>query len=130
VGGDPQTSVACLKCHATGYAQPASGASERYSVHEGVGCEACHGAGSQYSPEAVMKDKAKAQAAGLKQITRDTCLTCHADAHGKPFDYEKAVAQIAHPTRFPANKTGTVPFTDRGTVPVLLRRRKSATKRR
>ena len=101
IGGDPQTGVACLKCHATGYAQPASGASERYSVHEGVGCEACHGAGSRYSPEAVMKDKAKAQAAGLKKITQDTCLTCHADAHGKPFDYEKAVAEIAHPTRLP-----------------------------
>jgi YVTN family beta-propeller protein len=74
---------------------------ERYSIHEGVGCEACHGPGSDYSAEATMKDRTKAHAAGLKKITPEICLTCHADAHGKPFDYEKAVAVIAHPTRLP-----------------------------
>jgi YVTN family beta-propeller protein len=101
IAGDPQTNAACLKCHATAYVRPAAGVLERYSVHEGVGCEACHGPGSQYSAEAGMKDKARSQAAGLKKITPETCLACHADAHGKPFDYAKAVAAIAHPTHLP-----------------------------
>ena len=101
IEGDPQTSIACLKCHATAYSYPSAGVQERYSVHEGVGCEACHGPGSEYSPEAVMKDKAQAHAAGLRKITAETCAVCHANAHGKPFDYDKALAEIAHPTRLP-----------------------------
>ncbi len=101
VQGDPQTSMACLKCHATAYSYPSAGVLERYSVHEGVGCEACHGPGSEYSPEAVMRDKAQAYAAGLRKITAETCAVCHANAHGKPFDYEKALAEIAHPTKLP-----------------------------
>jgi YVTN family beta-propeller protein len=49
-----------------------------------------------------MKDPAAATVAGLKKVTPDTCLACHADAHGKPFDYESAVKEIAHPTVAPA----------------------------
>ena len=55
---DPPTAAACLKCHATGYLDPAGGAGKAYDVGEGVGCEACHGAGSGYSGEKVMKNKA------------------------------------------------------------------------
>ena len=101
VRGDPQVSLACLKCHATAYHDPAAGAEDSYSVYEGVGCEACHGAGSQYSPEKVMKDKPQAFAAGLKKIGPQTCTACHENAHGKPFDYQTAVKTIAHPTKPP-----------------------------
>jgi len=95
----PLTSAACLKCHATAHHDPAGGALKSYSVFEGVGCEACHGAGSDYSPEAVMRDKPAAVLAGLKEVTRQTCLRCHENAHGKPFDYEQALEEIAHPTK-------------------------------
>ena len=95
---DPRVSPACLKCHATGYQQPAGGAREAFSAYEGVSCEACHGPGSEYSPEKVMKDKGAAAAAGLQKVSPQTCQACHAEAHGKPFDYETAVKEIAHPT--------------------------------
>lgn len=104
---DPRVSGECLKCHATAYHDPASGVLETYSVHEGVSCEACHGAGSAYSPEAVMKDRAAALAAGLKKISPETCLACHAQAHGKPFDYATAVAAIAHPKVAPTIEVET-----------------------
>ena len=94
---DPQTSKACLKCHTTAYHQPAKGAIESYSLYEGVGCEACHGAGSDYYPEAIMRDPRAAKAAGLKEVTRQTCLGCHENAHGKPFDFDEAMKKIAHP---------------------------------
>ena len=45
-------------------------------------------------------------AASLKQVSRETCLACHADAHGKPFDYEAALAAIAHPKVPPAVPVG------------------------
>ena len=94
----PQTSLECLKCHTTAYHQPAKGVIESYSLYEGVGCEACHGAGSDYYPEAIMRDPRAAKAAGLEEVTRRTCLGCHENAHGKPFDFDEAMKMIAHPT--------------------------------
>lgn len=99
---DPQTSIACLKCHTTAYHQPVEGTIDPYSLYEGIGCEACHGAGGDYYPEAIMRDPRAAKAAGLKVVTSQTCLGCHEDAHGKPFDFDQAIKKIAHPTEPPA----------------------------
>ncbi len=99
---DPQHSPACLKCHATGFRDPAGGAAPSFSISEGVGCEACHGPGSEYSPEAVMRDAPAATAAGLEPGDRRTCLKCHQDSEKNPFDYDAYVKKIAHPTELPA----------------------------
>jgi YVTN family beta-propeller protein len=100
VSGDPQKSADCLKCHVTGGADlDASLAS--FTVDEGVGCEACHGPGSEYQYEAIMRDPIAARAAGLRSGGLDACLSCHADAHGKPFDYEVAWEAIKHPNNPP-----------------------------
>jgi outer membrane biosynthesis protein TonB len=40
-------------------------------------CESCHGPGSEYSKNAVMKDPAKARAAGLVIPERSFCSNCH-----------------------------------------------------
>lgn len=101
VSGPPEHDVRCLKCHSTAYHKPAGGFLDTFSIAEGVGCESCHGPGSQYSPEDVMRDPAKAKAAGLWETNRETCAACHENAHGKPFDYETALAAIAHPTEPP-----------------------------
>ncbi|MHB8956823.1 MAG: multiheme c-type cytochrome [Pirellulaceae bacterium] len=105
VQGDPLTDAACLKCHTTVYHDPAGGHLDSYTLDEGVGCEACHGAGSQFAVEAVMRDEIAALQAGLKPVTRQTCLPCHEEAHGKPFDYEEAVKKIAHPLKHDAPVT-------------------------
>jgi len=97
VAGNPQKSQACLKCHSTaGHAEPGT-AMDSYTPAEGVGCEACHGPGSEYSPQAVMMDRRAATAAGLRSVTPDTCVACHATAHEKPFDAPKAIKAIEHP---------------------------------
>ncbi len=98
---DPQSSPKCLKCHSPAYRQPAEGAIEFYSLYQGVGCEACHGAGSNYYPEAIMRDTRAAKAAGLKEITPQTCLGCHENTNNNPFDYDEAFKKIAHPTELP-----------------------------
>jgi len=56
VTGSPQMAAECLKCHTTGFDRPAGGFAESHAVARGVGCESCHGPGSEYSPEAVMRD--------------------------------------------------------------------------
>jgi YVTN family beta-propeller protein len=102
VNDDPLAAGACLKCHSSTFHDPAGGVLDSYDIFEGVTCEACHGAGSEYSREDVMRDPKKAADAGLKQVTRETCLACHENAHGKPFDYEAALAKISHPTKLPS----------------------------
>ncbi len=95
----PQASLECLKCHATAYHQPGGGQKESYWEYEGIGCEACHGAGSAYALSAVMMDRKAAKAAGLKDVSEKTCLGCHQDSHDKPFDFQKAKAKISHPLK-------------------------------
>ena len=94
----PQHSPECLKCHATAYSVSASGTAPSYDLYEGVGCEACHGAGSAHSAEAHMKDPHAVGRGGLRQVTRDRCLACHENAHNQPFDVDTAMAKIAHPS--------------------------------
>ncbi len=99
VAENPQESPDCLKCHSTaGNPQPGT-ALESYTPAEGVGCEACHGPGSEYSPQAIMMDKRAAMASGLKPATPETCRPCHAKAHEKSFDLPNAIKAIEHPAR-------------------------------
>jgi len=100
VDGAPEESPECMKCHTTG-GDDDHGFLESYSVADGVGCEACHGPGSEYVAEAIMRDPRAAADAGLKPVTRETCLTCHGAAHGKPFDFEPALERIVHPSKPP-----------------------------
>jgi YVTN family beta-propeller protein len=95
VTSDAQTSPVCLGCHATG-GRDATPALETFSRMEGVGCESCHGPGSDYSPEAVMRDPVGSRQAGLREAA-GSCGGCHEKAHGKPFDLEAALRAIAHP---------------------------------
>jgi len=98
VTGDPRTSAQCLKCHATAYHLPAAEVQDTYAVHEGVSCEACHGAGSGHADDAAAnQDSSQPLAVRTTKTTEQTCAACHANAHGKPFDYAAAVAAIAHP---------------------------------
>jgi YVTN family beta-propeller protein len=101
ISGDPQKSHQCLQCHTTGAQYDGASFQNSFDFRDGVQCEACHGPGSEYSPEAVMLDKAAAGLAGLREVNEKTCLTCHeADkAHGKPFHFQEAAAHISHPTK-------------------------------
>ena len=88
---------ACLKCHVGENALVESAFKEN-----GVQCETCHGAGSEYKAMAVMKNKEEAKKKGL--IVPDNgakfCVTCHnADSPTfKEFKYEEMWKKIAHST--------------------------------
>ena len=96
---DPQKAPECLRCHVTGHGVSAAKLTDKYKVEEGVSCESCHGPGGDYWQMSVMKDVAKAKAAGMVLPDEATCKTCHnADSPTfKGFDYKAALAQIAHP---------------------------------
>ncbi len=94
---DPQKDDKCLHCHATASFTKAEG-NPTYKVDEGVGCEACHGAGSDYKAMGVMKDKAAAMKAGLIIPDEATCKKCHNEQSPtyKPFTYTEFMKKIAH----------------------------------
>ncbi len=108
---DPQTSDECLKCHVTGHGAPKEQLGMKWSAAEGVTCEGCHGAGSDFRKKSIMTDQKEAVKRGLVLQSEKVCTTCHNDkspawdparytiAGEKKvgFDYEQAKKKIAHP---------------------------------
>ncbi|MEE9271024.1 MAG: cytochrome c family protein [Candidatus Krumholzibacteria bacterium] len=99
---DPQKADACLKCHVTAHGVDAEYLGPKYAITDGVGCESCHGAGSDYSKKkamvAVTSGKAEGASVGLIKPTKETCVTCHNEESPfyKEFDFEKMFAKIKH----------------------------------
>ena len=91
----------CLECHTvTGDAKMFE---KTFDVKDGVQCEKCHGAGSAYKSITVMKDQAKAVAAGLHIWKSDAeieslCKTCHNEKSptNKAFDFKEMWPKIKH----------------------------------
>jgi hypothetical protein len=95
---DPTKDAKCLKCHST-YASVPKDNIETLTAAEGVSCETCHGPGSAYKTNTIMKDRALAQKNGMIIPDKTTCEKCHNKENPffKPFVYEEAVKKIAHP---------------------------------
>jgi len=101
---DPQAAPECLRCHDThhflGVETVKLYKKTKYKLGEGVGCEVCHGAGSEYKSKKVMVDREASVAAGLTiHEGSGLCLKCHNEESPtfKAFDFEKRWAEIAHP---------------------------------
>lgn len=99
VAGNPQEAPQCLKCHVTGYGEDASLFSEGFISSDGVQCETCHGAGSDYLALSIMKDRAKSVQGGLIIPTKELCVKCHnsESPNYKEFNFDESVKKIAHP---------------------------------
>ena len=95
---DAQKDPGCLSCHATAAGVDAKLLGKGFSMEEGVGCEACHGAGNDYKSGKVMKDHAASVAAGLVEINEKTCTVCHNEKSPTfvGFKYEEFLKKIDH----------------------------------
>lgn len=94
---------ACLKCHATGYNVPEARLEKGFNIADGVQCETCHGAGKDYSPMKVMKDKQASIDAGLivwadEAAIEAQCRTCHNEESPtyKEFNFAESYKLIEH----------------------------------
>jgi len=104
---DPTKNPECLRCHATRYGVPDDKV-DGLEMEEGVSCEGCHGAGSNYRKLKVMKDKETSVKMGLRPLQTEedykkVCGECHNDEVPKEFrkehrDFKKAWKAYAHPT--------------------------------
>jgi YVTN family beta-propeller protein len=105
---EPHQSRMCLGCHATAADSEIWERDPGFHLEDGLQCEACHGPGSEYAPEHIMRDRNLAMQHGLKMPTKDDCMICHRTkgSHDgvlrrKPFDLEAAWLAIAHPSPKP-----------------------------
>jgi len=108
---DPQTDEKCVKCHVTAYGVPAERRGLKVKNEDGVTCEACHGAGTDFRKKKIMVDRDVAVSKGLVLQSAEVCTACHndespawdterytlSDGSKAGFDYDQAVELIAHP---------------------------------
>ncbi len=101
---DPQKDEKCMKCHDTAFGVAAAQLAPSFKPGEGVGCEVCHGPGSEYKVMQLMKDidtgKVKGETVGLVKPDEKACLKCH-NAESptfKAFNFAEMSKKIAHPT--------------------------------
>ncbi|NQU67585.1 MAG: hypothetical protein HQ510_06550 [Candidatus Marinimicrobia bacterium] len=119
----PHESPECVGCHTTGYAKggfeikdaafyaPAEDdkagekVAKRMENLKNVGCENCHGPGSEYKSKKVMQaiydGTEKGDGYGMLTVSKETCLQCHNEKSPtfdkeKPFNFEENMAKIAH----------------------------------
>ena len=95
---NPATDARCLKCHSTYHAAPEN-LRNGITANEGVSCEGCHGAGSNYRSPAIMQRREMAIRGGLILQTEEVCLKCHnkESPFYKWFDFKRDFERIAHP---------------------------------
>lgn len=90
----------CLKCHILGKDIVPDELTESFDKTEGVQCESCHGAGSEYKAMAIMKDKQKSIENGLMVNTEPVklCTGCHNSESPTftSFNYDEMWAKIKH----------------------------------
>jgi len=79
----------CVPCHVVGFQKPGgfvpSGAVTGNKMVD-VGCESCHGMGTQHEAFATMPRK----------ITEETCLTCHTSSNSPTFNFATYSPHVIH----------------------------------
>jgi YVTN family beta-propeller protein len=102
----PHESPICLGCHTTAYNEEDWERDPSFNFEDGVQCELCHGPGSDYIDEDIMRNPEKSRKAGLKFPKERDCLICHKEKNShqavlkwKPFNYNSALMEISHPGR-------------------------------
>ena len=105
-----QDDPACLACHTTGFGEPggfpADAPPSRHPDLAAVGCESCHGPGSEHVPPEARKQGTivslgdKCDSCVILQI----CGSCHDDANDPGFEYEvqEKIEAQRHGTLAPA----------------------------
>jgi hypothetical protein len=105
IKGSAAEAAECVKCHQTAAGVDAAMLDAKFDKNMGVQCESCHGAGGDYKAMAVMKDHAKAVAAGMNAISvadgsaEKWCVKCHNSESPtfKGFNFKESWEKIKHP---------------------------------
>lgn len=99
IKGDPQKAPECLRCHVTAYGVDKELIDSTCTYNEGIGCEGCHGPGSEYRKLSIMKDHKLSVAAGLIEQNEVSCSKCHnkESPNYKPLKFPEDFKKVSHP---------------------------------
>ena len=79
----------CVACHVVGYGEISGFISPTETPHlAGVGCEQCHGPGSEHIQNPM--------AGGLAPANAERCLSCHDYEQSPKFDWTRYWGKVAH----------------------------------
>ncbi len=80
VDGHKEYNLSCVGCHVTGYNRPGGSTVSHTGPLQNVGCETCHGPGSQHvaSPTGATVNV-------HREVDEGTCLGCHTPEHSDRF---------------------------------------------
>jgi nitrate/TMAO reductase-like tetraheme cytochrome c subunit len=84
----------CLMCHTTAAQDDDALLAADFDAGEGVGCETCHGPGSDYMDPEIMSDRERFLAAGGIVPDEATCRRCH---RNDQFVFAEFWPRVAHP---------------------------------
>jgi hypothetical protein len=87
-----QFNLSCAACHLTGYLEPGGSALVHNEGLTQVGCESCHGPGSQH-----VAQPAKLSARLVRAPGEATCKRCHTPEHSDLFEFTTYVARLRVP---------------------------------
>lgn len=93
----------CLKCHVSGYNIDKALLGPKFKMEDGVQCETCHGPGSEYKSNEIMKDRIRAVENGLLvyENPETLCRQCHNEESPSfnGFDFGEMWEKIKHPKK-------------------------------
>lgn len=84
--------LSCVGCHVTGYLQPGGSTVTDVARLQDVGCESCHGPGSQHAA-----DPTGASVNVIRDTPEQTCVRCHNQEHSDTFHYRTYLSMIQAP---------------------------------
>ena len=94
----------CLLCHVTGAQDDQALFASSFRPEEGIGCESCHGPGSDYIDPEVMAERDAFLANGGRVPDEAICRSCHRNS--ERFDWAESWPKIAHPVPDANQATG------------------------
>ena len=94
----------CIGCHTVGFGTP-SGYQRSFGAEKltDVGCESCHGPGSEHVNSWLAGNKPAFQ---FRPLGPGDCKSCHYGEFSRPFDWEKFWPRVAHGKKMAETSTG------------------------
>lgn len=104
----PEKNEFCLKCHTTAYGISSDHFESTFNPEDGIQCEECHNAGSEYAKYEIMISEKKFISKGGEPGKKMHCVKCHSPNlkntgfnrcpfQKKNFNIESAFERIKHP---------------------------------
>lgn len=94
---DSDADPGCIKCHTVGFGEPGGYLRSMGSgLFTGVGCESCHGPGSEHVAARAAASPGEAVLQQMRPVGQGQCLQCHHGEFSRPFSWEEFWPLIQH----------------------------------